>query len=119
MAGNLYLAPDLPDYSFGINKECGPLDANCLFTIHILLFQDLVELTNLPLAITEQGKLQSQFGSKLFMAGDRIPADPEYNGIDGSKLLPPVIKIDRFIGSAWRIVFWIKVKNNPFASKLR
>jgi len=52
------------------------------------------------------------------MAGQTVPAYAQYYGIAGSKLLQPVIEIDRLTGSTGGIVLGIKIEHNFLAGKL-
>ena len=115
---DFYFAPRLMQSAIRSDQKSGPLDAHDLAPIHVLFFPDAVELRDFVVGVAEKQERQAVLIDETVVGLQIIGTHPDDYGAERFKLLDVVAEAACFARAPRGIVFWVKVKDNPFAAKV-
>jgi hypothetical protein len=119
MSGRGDLLKGVHNVTFGIDQKAHAVNADVLFAVHGLLFENSIGFAHLFINIGEQVEREAVFVFELLLFGDRVGGDAIDYGTDGLDTFECVAEPARFNGSTGGVRLRVEEQHRPLAFQRR
>src|SRR5690349_16372230 len=102
-------SPFAPEYPFGVDHECAPIDATDLLAVHVFHLHHPEQVANRLVRVAQQFERKIHFCLEFLMRLDVVTRNTHYVAIGIGKFGVSIPEFLAFGGASRRIILWIEI----------